>query len=182
MSEFSFEHTDVSANYEYFKMSYGGHDFDNMKVKNVNVCVLPFETESTGKAVTSLYLMKYFDFMKKSTKWSTMLYRYNPNKDESHLDTAIRAVGDTMKLSITDDDIKRVFYLGEIELNHIMSGAIPCYAFNVTGMAKNLDASFEINAKLNMSLERMSYANVLRGGSQDYIIASCVFLLLSYLT
>lgn len=169
----------LSANYEHVHVSYGGVMFDNVELKNTNVCILPFETESSGKSVQYLYLYKYHDFVKDDTRVSTLLYRYDEDKDETNLDTVMRCIGETMHVPITQNDINRVFYLGEIELNNIISGGIPCYAVNVTGLSKEM--SFPISEQFESTLDRVMYSNVLRGTSQDYLVASSVFMLLSYL-
>lgn len=172
--------SEVSPNYEYCKVNYAGNAFDNVVLKNVNVCVLPFETDNSGKIILYLYLTRYFDFVKDSQRVSTLIYRNNEGQDESYLDTVIRCVGDTMRIPLTQDDVKRVFYLGELELNNLLSGSIPCYGVNVTGLAKDL--TYPISDQLEMSLERVMYSNVLRGTSQDYLVAASVFMLLSYLS
>ena len=171
---------DLSLNYEYCKVNYAGSAFDNVVLKNVNVCILPFETDDTGKIIQYLFLSRYYDFVKDSQRVSTLLYRHNEAQDDSNLDTVMRCVGDTMKIALTQDDVKRVFYLGEIELNNLLSGSIPCYGVNVTGLAKEI--SYKISDQMEMSLERVVYSNVLRGTSQDFLVASSVFMLLSYLS
>lgn len=172
--------SDVSLNYEHVRVNYAGSSFDNVALKHVNVCILPFETDDSGKIILYLFLTKYFDFVKDSQKISTLLYRMNESIDESNLDTVMRGIGDTMKIPITQDDVKRVFYLGEIELNNLVSGSVPCYGVNVTGLAK--DVSYSISDQMDISLERVMYTNVLRGTSQDYMVASSVFMLLSYIS
>lgn len=170
----------LSANYEHSHVSYDGVMFDNIVLKNTNVCVLPFETESSGKIIHYLYLYKYYDFLKAETRVSTLLYKNDEERDESNLDTVIRCIGDTMRIPITNNDVNRVFYLGEIELNNLISGGIPCYGVNVTGLAKEM--TYPISDKFESTLDRVMYSNVLRGTSQDYIVASSVFMLLSYLS
>lgn len=170
----------ISANYEYCKVSYMGNAFDNVVLKNVNVCVLPFETDDGGHSILHLYLNKYYDFVKESMRMSTLIYKNDEEKDETYLNTVIRCIGDTMKIPLTDDDLKRVFYLGEIELNNLVSGGVPCYAVNVTGLSK--EPTYRISDEMMISLEKVIYTSVLRGSSQDYLVASSVFMLLSYLS
>ena len=172
--------SELSPNYEYCKVSYMGNQFDNVVLRNTNVCILPFETDDSGKVITHLYLNRYYDFLKEDTRVSALMYKNDEQKDDSYLDTVIRGVGDIMQIPITDNEIKRVFYLGEIELNNIVSGGIPCYGVNVTGLSKEM--SYKISDQLEIVLERVIYNNVLRGTSQDYLVASSVFMLLSYLS
>lgn len=181
-NELSIEQTELSRNYNYCKIAYAGNMFDNIQLRGANVCILPFETESTGKAIDALYLYKYYDFVKDKSRVSTLLYRNNEEKDETNLDTVIRCIGDTMQIPLTEEDIKRIFYVGEIELNNLMSGAIPCYAVNVTGLTNNHPGTYSVNDQLDITLEKFPYSTVLRGTSQDYLVAASTFMLLSYLS
>ena len=174
--------SEISPNYEYCRVSYAGNQFDNIALNNVNVCVLPFETDDSGKAIVSVYLNKYYDFIKDSMRVSTLMYKHNEEKDETNLDTVMRCVRDTMKVPLHVGEINRVFYLGEIELNNLVSGAIPCYAVNVTGMTNNESGIYSISDEMQITLERVIYHTVLRGTSQDYLVASSIFMLLSYLS
>jgi hypothetical protein len=142
--------------------------------------VLPFETDDSGKNILMLYLTKYYDFLKDSHRTSTLLYKNKESEDESYLDTVMRCIGDTMNIPIADKDINRVFYLGELELNHLVSGAIPCYGVNVTGLTNG--GAYPISDDLDITLNKIMYTQVLRGTSQDYLVAASVFMLLSYLS
>ena len=181
-NQLNIERVDTSANYQYCKMTYGGNAFDNVVLRNTNICIVPFETDTAGKIIQSVYLYKYFDFLKSKHKMTTLLYKNNEDKDDSNLDTVLRCINDTMRIPITDSDIKRVFYLGEIELNSLISGNIPCYGVNVTGMVKETPINYIINDELEISLEKFPYSTILQSTSHDFLIASSVFMLLSYLS
>lgn len=181
-SQLAIQTNEISRNYDYCKVNYAGSAFDNIVLRNVNICVLPFETDETGKTITSLYLSKYHDFIKDKMNMSTLLYKNNEEKDESNLDTVVRCIGDTMKIPLTEKDLNRVFYLGEIELNNLISGSIPCYAVNVTGLSKLDVTSYNVSDEMVISVNKLPYVSVLRGTSQDFLIASSVFMLLSYLS
>lgn len=181
-NELSIKIEEVSQNYKHCVISYAGINFDNIILSRSNVCIIPFETDSTGKVIESLYLYKYYDFIKATSKVSTLMYKNNQEQDETNLDTVIRAIGDSLKIAITDSDISRVFYLGEIEMGVMLSGAIPCYAVNVTGQTKKDVVSYVLNDMMDITLEKYPYTTVLRGTSQDYLVASSVFMLLSYLS
>lgn len=173
--------SDVQASpyYEYCKIAYSGNVFDIVSLKQTHVCVLPFETDVSGKNITSLYLTQYYNFIAEAMRTSAMLYKNKQEDDESYLDTVMRCVADVMKISI-NEDINRVFYLGEIELNHLISGIVPCYGVNVTGLAKEM--RYDINEELLISLNKTMYTQILRGTTQDYLVATSVFMLLSYLS
>lgn len=175
------QNKEISENYEYAVVQYPGYSFDNIVLKNVPICVLPFETDDTGKAIVNLFLFKYFDAIRDTERVTTLLYKHDDDMDDSNLDTAMRCINDTMKLSISADseDLNRIFYLGEIELNNLVSGVIPCYGVNVTGLVKADE--FKVNEIMQSTLNRVTYNKVLQGASHDYIVASSVFMLLTYL-
>jgi hypothetical protein len=171
----------LSPNYNYVKIGYAGVGLDIVTLGAAKVCVLPFETDSSGKTIHDLYLLRYYDFVRDSARLSAMMYNFNDATDESNLDTAMRCVRETMQLAVSQKELNRVFYVGEIELNQIMSGSLPCYAINVTGMTKQGEARYEVNKELNIYLEKVQYVNTLKGMSQDCLVASATFLLLSYM-
>jgi hypothetical protein len=170
----------LSQNYSYCQARRGESMADFVSLADINVCVLPFETESTGKAVVSMYLMRQLAIIKNNMVWTAAIVRRNDNIDENNYDTACRFIAEVMKLPVTSAYLQKMFYLGEIELNSIIVGSIPCYAYNVTGMLKEGDTSFEINSDMQASLEKVSYDTLLKSGSRDAIASTAITMLLSY--
>lgn len=171
----------ISPIYSHKKTRYGDADLENIKLESNNICILPFEVDGSGNNIKNLFLIKYHDFFKNTTK-NTALVVKKEDADISNLDTVYRALMKYMSIPTSNMPLERSFYLGEIELNVFVSGTIPCYGVNVTGLITDKENSFVINEKLLQKLERVNYVSVLKGATHDYLVSSSTFMLLSYLS
>lgn len=172
--------SELSNNYEYCVINYDQYSFDNIKLKNKDICILPFETDGSGENILSLFLMKYHDFPKNEVKTSTIIARMNEDLDEANLDTVYRMMTKIMQVPIKSMNLERVFYLGEIEMNIMLSGAMPCYAVNVTDLITKKENSFVIDENLSQILEKIAYQDILKCTTRDFLVTSSTFMLLSY--
>ena len=181
-SRLSDEITKLSNNFEYHRIKYMGEESDAVNVTSRDIHIFPFETETTGKVMTGVYVTKRADLITGEQTHRLIHNEFDGHRDESDLDTVLRWFADNMKLNIGDDAIKRMFYIGEIELSGRVNYKTPCYAINVTGMfGARPPKNFVISEETGYSVELVAYNALIREVPVCGMIAAATLLMLTYM-
>ena len=174
--------TPISNNYTHAIADYNNIAFDGMELNGKYIGILPFEIDEKSRNISNIFLSKQHNFFKDEIKRTLILDAFDDSIDDSQLDVVYRFFESKLAIPLRDDRLEKIFYLGEIDMNTLLFGAIPCYAVDVTKMLTDKDNLFKISEVYPQTVERVDYNEMLKGITHDNLATSATFLLLSYLS
>lgn len=166
---------------EFSDGKYSIHSFSNLdktfrriSCKEESICIIPFELNETNQ-ITSVYLLKYTDYLLNGEKFTCLTKTFNQNKFDSYF----LAVEDYLhqKLGISELEVNDLYLLGKVTHGLPFSKEYKCYGVNVTNFisASTLSLSDPLN-----SVQRIKFTKVINGDISDSLVLSSSLLLLSY--
>ena len=174
--------TPISNNYTHVIADYNNIAFDDMELNGKYIGILPFEIDEKSKNISNVFLSKQHNFFKDEIKRTLILDQFNDDTDDSQLDVVYRFFESKLAIPLREDKLEKIFYLGDIDMNTLLVGQIPCYAIDVSKMLTDKENLFKISETIPQTVERVDYNNMLKGITHDNLAMSATFLLLSYLS
>jgi len=166
--------------YTVYSLSDDKGKFRRLTCEKESICILPFDLNE-HQQIRNIYLTKYLDYISGKHEYSCMSQTYDPNVYDSHYDALTSIV--TQKLNIDDIDIHDKYYLGTVRHGVPFTKEYKCYAVNLTNYSQDPSgfSNFSLeNDNRSLSIERVKFNRILKGGISDSLALSCSLLLLSY--
>lgn len=173
--------TELTNNYSHKIINYNDSKTDSIELKTKYIGILPFEINKEQNVIASVFLNKSHNFIKDDIKKTLILIPMDDSFD-TQLDVVYNYFEKNLAIPLKDTDLEKIFYLGNIEMNDLISGDIPCYSINITDMITAKENIFKINSELPQVVQRIDYSEMLKGVTHDMFAISATFLLLSYLS
>jgi hypothetical protein len=181
----------LSHKEDYSDGKYSIHSFlgDGLGFKRItcdleSVCVLPFDTDDTGK-VRNVYLAKHQDHLKNGHVLTCINDSFNRDEFESYYDAVETCLN--REIGVSEVDLNDVYYLGQVKHTLPFSKEYRCYAVDLSGASQEPTGflpkphDFSDGARVR-GLEKVKFNRITKGEVPDTLALSCCLLLLSYLS